>query len=249
MTFIKFVLGCIFCEKKPYKVDKIEKTLQTMLPSDRILHHQNCARNYQNYSDLIHDLIQAEKLDELTLKDHHQCFVSTAPLPKVHYNVKGKAKVDGSNNHQKNFGKFNKGKCNNKNKKNRTKGQVNGKDKTFKCHKCGGPYHFAKKCQSPQHLVELYQKSLKEANKGKRSYQAHFNDVSKEASTLGTKAENPKIPMMTDKMDMYMENTIVEYNSNDVFWGPKLGSFISINRLRIIYSLCNINISDNLKWL
>jgi hypothetical protein len=60
--------------------------------------------------------------------------------------VKGKGKVDGSNNHQKNFGKFIKGKCNGKGKKNRTKGK--GKDKAFQCHKCGGPNHFAKKCQT-----------------------------------------------------------------------------------------------------
>jgi hypothetical protein len=46
--------------------------------------------------------------------------------------MKGKAKVDGSNNYQKNFGKFIKGKHNDKNKKNRTKGK--GKGKTFKCH-------------------------------------------------------------------------------------------------------------------
>jgi hypothetical protein len=66
-------------------------------------------------------------------------------------------------------------------------------------------------------LVELYQKSLKEANRAKRLYEAHFNDVSKEATTSGTKVEDPKIPMMMDKEDMDLENTIIEYNSNDVF--------------------------------
>jgi hypothetical protein len=35
-----------FCEKEPSKVDKIEKTLQTMLPSDTILQHQYRAKNY-----------------------------------------------------------------------------------------------------------------------------------------------------------------------------------------------------------
>jgi hypothetical protein len=35
---------------------KIEKTLTTMLPSDRVLKHQYRARNYQRYSELIHDL-------------------------------------------------------------------------------------------------------------------------------------------------------------------------------------------------
>jgi hypothetical protein len=81
-------------------VVKIEKTLQTMLPLDRILQHQYRARNYQHYSNLIRDLLQAEKHDELTLKNHHQRLVGTAPLPEVHFNVKGKGKVDGSNNHQ-----------------------------------------------------------------------------------------------------------------------------------------------------
>jgi hypothetical protein len=68
------------------------------------------------------------------------------PEVLVQYNVKGKGKIKRSNNHQKNFGKFMKGKHNSKNKKNRTKGQEKGKGKTFKCHKYGGLNHFAKKC-------------------------------------------------------------------------------------------------------
>jgi hypothetical protein len=72
-----------------------------MLPSDRILQHQYRARNYQNYSDLIHDLLQAEKHDEHTLRNHHKHSVGSAPLLEVHYSVKGKQKIDGSNNHKK----------------------------------------------------------------------------------------------------------------------------------------------------
>jgi hypothetical protein len=60
--------------------------------------------------------------------------------------VKGNEKFDGSNNYQKKFGEFKKGKHNGKNKKNRAKGQGKGKGKAFTCHKCGGPNHFAKKC-------------------------------------------------------------------------------------------------------
>ena len=74
----------------------IEKTLQTMLPSDRILQHQYRAKNYQTYSDLIHDLLQAEKHDEFTKKNHQQRPVGAAPLPEVHHNAKGKNKVKGS---------------------------------------------------------------------------------------------------------------------------------------------------------
>jgi hypothetical protein len=206
-----------FCEKEPSEMDKIEKTLQTILPSDRILQHQFRAKNDQTYSDLVHDLLQAEKHDELTLRNHHQHFVGSAPLPEVHYIVKGNDKSDGSNNHQKKFGKFKKGKHNDKNTKNRVKSQGKDKGKAFTCHKCGGPNHFARKCCTPKHLVKLYQKSLKESNNNKILYEAYFNDVTKEATTSGTIPLNPELPKLTDIDDMDMENTIVEYNSNDVF--------------------------------
>jgi hypothetical protein len=101
----------------------------------------------------------------------------------------------------------------------RTKPKIKekGKGKTFTCHKCGGPNHFARKCHTPKHLVELYQKSLKESNNNKRSYEAHFNDMTKEATTSGTMPTNPKMPKLMDNDDMDMENMIMEYNSNDVF--------------------------------
>ena len=35
-----------FCEKEPIDADKIEKTLSTMLPSERILQQQYCERNF-----------------------------------------------------------------------------------------------------------------------------------------------------------------------------------------------------------
>jgi hypothetical protein len=66
-------------------------------------------------------------------------------------------------------------------------------------------------------LVELYQRSLKESNNAKRLYEAHFNDETKEAITLGTIPSNSEMLKLTDNDDMDMENTIVEYNSNDVF--------------------------------
>jgi hypothetical protein len=81
--------------KEPSEGDKIEKTPHTMPPSDRILQYQYRVNNCQNYLDLINDLLQVEKHDELTLKNHHQHPVGTAPLSEVHFNVKGKEKVDG----------------------------------------------------------------------------------------------------------------------------------------------------------
>jgi hypothetical protein len=63
----------------------------------------------------------------------------------------------------------------------------------------------------------LYPRSLKESNSNKKSYEAHFNDVTKEATTSGTIPSNPKMPRLTDNDDMDMDNMIMEYNSNDVF--------------------------------
>jgi hypothetical protein len=188
-----------------------------MLPSDRILQYHYYAKNYQNYSDLVHDLLQAENHDELTLRNHHQHSIGSAPLLEVHYNVKGNEKSDGSNNHQKKFGKFKKDKRNGKNMKNRAKGQEKGRGKVFIRHKCGGPNHFAKKCRTPKHLVELYQTSLKESNNTKRSYEAHFNNETKEVTTSGTIPSNPEMPKLIDNDDMDMEKMIMKYNSNKVF--------------------------------
>jgi hypothetical protein len=120
--------------------------------------------------------------------------------------VKGNEKVDESNNHQKKFGKFKNGKRNSKNKKSRAKGQGKRKGKAIKCHKCGDPNHFAKKCQTLQHLVELYQRSLKESNNTKRSYETHFNDETKEATTSGTIRSDTEMSKMMDNDDIDIEN-------------------------------------------
>jgi hypothetical protein len=52
-----------FCEKEPTDADKIEKTLSTMLPADRVLQQQYRANKYTQYSQLIQTLTQAEKHD------------------------------------------------------------------------------------------------------------------------------------------------------------------------------------------
>jgi hypothetical protein len=100
MLFIRSVPNYNFVRKNPEE-DKIGKTLQTMLPSDQILQHQYRTRNYQHYADLIHDLLQAEKHDELTIKNHHQRHVGVAPLHEIHHNEK-KASASKDSNSKKN---------------------------------------------------------------------------------------------------------------------------------------------------
>jgi hypothetical protein len=59
----------------------------------------------------VQDLLEAEKHDEFTMRNHHQHPVGTAPLPEVNYNSKGKEKEDESKP-SKNVGKFKKDKRN-----------------------------------------------------------------------------------------------------------------------------------------
>jgi hypothetical protein len=47
-------------------------------------------------------------------------------------------------------------------------------------------------CQTLQHLVELYQRPLKETNNTKRSHEARFNDEIKETTTSGLYLLTPK---------------------------------------------------------
>jgi hypothetical protein len=81
-----------------------------MFPSDMVLQHQCQAQNYQHYADLIRDLLQAEKHDELNSKNHHQCCVGVVALPEIHHNEK-KPNFSKENNPKKN-GRSTRRRCN-----------------------------------------------------------------------------------------------------------------------------------------
>ena len=77
-----------FCDKEPTDEEKIENT-PTMLPADRLLQQLFRQHNFQVYSELIQTLIQAEKHDEILLKNHHKIPITVAPppMPEVNYTV------------------------------------------------------------------------------------------------------------------------------------------------------------------
>jgi hypothetical protein len=66
-------------------------------------------------------------------------------------------------------------------------------------------------------LVDLYQKSLKEAGKAKGSHETHFNAASDEAITSGKRPDEATKPSLTVKDNIDGENMTVEYNSTNVF--------------------------------
>jgi hypothetical protein len=83
--------------------------------------------------------------------------------------------------------------------------------------------------QNSPTLVNLYQKSLKEAEKVKESYEDHLNAASDEATTSGKcldEAAKPS-PLTDDYIDE--ENMLVEYNLDDMFGDQEYSPFILLD--------------------
>jgi hypothetical protein len=208
-----------FCEKDPTDADKIEKTLSTMHPSDRVTQQQYRVHGYTFYSKLIHTLSQAEKHDELLMKNHHKHPVGSAPLPEVHNvqkNNRNKQKFQRRDPRNKlNKCKFNKG--NEPHFDNKKKDNAKPKNDK-KCHYCGDYSHFSKACKTPKHLVALYQKSLKETKLTKeKKYETHFNLVSEDKEVGCSREASIKRNNPTTKDFPSTDNMLIDFESGDIF--------------------------------
>jgi hypothetical protein len=102
---------------------------------------------------------------------------------------------------------------------------ASSKGNNVQCKACGTFKHTADKCHTIKHLVALYQKSLRKDKKvqGSRTeYEAHFTILANSTFEAGCSCKDPQNPS-TDELalniDDYMnlDNTMVEYNSNDMF--------------------------------
>jgi hypothetical protein len=214
-----------FCGKEPTDAEKIEKTLSTMLPSERLLQQQYRARDYQIYSDLIHILLQAEKHDELLAKNGSQRPVGSQPLPEVYMNVANGHNFDGAS--KGNSSKFNGKQKHKRNKKPRNLDCGNSTtkpkfEKTKLYDRCGCYTHPTNKCNTPKHLAILYQQSQGcKGPQGKR-FEANFNLHPDDTDGAGCSQDVPSGPSSTTTLQksedpMGTENMMVEYASTDMF--------------------------------
>uniref|UniRef100_K3ZDC9 Uncharacterized protein n=1 Tax=Setaria italica TaxID=4555 RepID=K3ZDC9_SETIT len=92
-----------FCNQPLDDAEMIEKTLSTFLSANRILQQQYRRHNYTKYSDLIYDLFQIEKYDELLTKNHQLRPMGATPLSEVHFNAHNNNKKFGGKKFKKNF--------------------------------------------------------------------------------------------------------------------------------------------------
>jgi hypothetical protein len=86
-----------FCKKEPSDVEKIEKTLSTLLPAQMILQQQYCERGFTVYSELIKTLLQEEEHGEVLMWNSNLRPVGTKPLPEVHTNTQTKQQRNTTN--------------------------------------------------------------------------------------------------------------------------------------------------------
>jgi hypothetical protein len=105
------------------------------------------------------------------------------------------------------------------------KGGASSKGNNVQCKACRAFKHTTKKCHTPKHLVALHQKSLRKDKRvqGSRAgYEAQFSIPTNSTFEAGCSSKDPQNPSTDEPMlnvDDYMDsdNTMVEYNSNNMF--------------------------------
>ncbi|XP_038721940.1 uncharacterized protein LOC120014085 [Tripterygium wilfordii] len=161
--------------------DMLEKTYTTFHPSNMLLMQQYRGQKFTKYAELISCLLLAEQNNELLLKNHQSRPTGVVPFLEanaVMYNGRGRGRggrrgrgrsrwhycYDRGNfsnthnalNHQKKFDKFESKQSNPEDLPNKSQ-----KDKEDICYRCGGSGHWSRTCRTPQHLIKLYQESIK----------------------------------------------------------------------------------------
>jgi hypothetical protein len=105
------------------------------------------------------------------------------------------------------------------------KDSASSKGNNVQCKACRAFKHTTEKCRTPKHLVALYQKSLGKDTKVLGSgagYEAHFSIPMNSTFEAGCSSKDPQNLCTNEptlNVDDYMDsdNTMVEYNSNDMF--------------------------------
>ncbi|KAL0315538.1 UNVERIFIED_CONTAM: hypothetical protein Sradi_5432000 [Sesamum radiatum] len=145
-----------------------------------LLQQQYREKGFTKYFELISCLLVAEQNNELLLKNHESRPTGSAPFPEVnvatrnHYNhepYRGR-------NHSRGYGRgcgYHSGNSKNisfhkKWKYSEGKPEKENSGQTSKhvetsCYCYGGKGHWSRTCRTPEHLIDLYQESLKNKNK------------------------------------------------------------------------------------
>ncbi|KAL0405784.1 UNVERIFIED_CONTAM: hypothetical protein Slati_3892300 [Sesamum latifolium] len=170
----------------------LEKIFSTFHASNLVLQQQYRERGFKTYSELISCLLVAEENNQLLLNNHHTRPTGSKALPEISAALpeanatssrkgrdryhgsprvhsyergrgrgRGRGRENGRGNHHNTWINPNIQKNNGNKAKNQQEKTTNGD----LCYKCGMSGHWSRTCRTAQHLVKLYQASVKAKGK------------------------------------------------------------------------------------
>ncbi|KAK9050256.1 hypothetical protein SSX86_030774 [Deinandra increscens subsp. villosa] len=159
--------------------DMLEKTLSTFHASNMILSQQYRERKFTKYSELISCLLVAEQNNKLLLQNHQARPVGSSPLPEANAATsqssrgrgggrgpsrgRGRGRRNSWHRDSQNF-KPESGESSQQNTGRHSRGRGRGSQNNS-CYRCGMTNHWSRTCRTPKHLVEAYQRMIKEKGK------------------------------------------------------------------------------------
>ena len=157
-----------WCGKKISESEKIEKTLSTFNPAERILSSQYRRMNYDTFDKLVAALLLEEKHGILLQRNHDERRLppdsTTTKTPDANFGDAGRRRErnEGKNKFRRGAGGKKRWKQNRKQRNGRSSRQKDFKPGS--CHKCGLPGHWANKCHTSEFHCKLYQESKRTNN-------------------------------------------------------------------------------------
>ncbi|KAJ0567535.1 putative transcription factor interactor and regulator CCHC(Zn) family [Helianthus annuus] len=169
------------CGEKITDEDMLEKTFSTFHASNMLLSQQYRERQFTKYSELISCLLVAEQNNKLLLQNHQSRSAGTSPFPEAnvanYQSGRGRGRGRGPSRgrgrgrgrgytwrRESHNTKHSGGESSRHSTGRSSKGKSSGNQNNI-CYKCGMSNHWSRTCHTPKHLVEAYQRMMKEKGK------------------------------------------------------------------------------------
>ncbi|XP_020263837.1 uncharacterized protein LOC109839738 [Asparagus officinalis] len=201
-TLHRIVSQLKLCKQNITEAELIEKTLSTFHASNLVLQQQYMTKNYSKHSELISALLVAEKHNQLLMRNHNARPVGSLAVPEAHATNqsnthrcgRGRGRGHGRGSYRGGRGR---GRRNANSLQDCNKDQNKDKPHSHKpsshqqvtnnkqaCYQCGCEDHWSRTCRTPKHLVEAYQRMLKDSKGKSKHGETHHASLPEANMTL-----------------------------------------------------------------